>query len=152
MCWEVRCAEGAEPYRLRSTFWRRMTAVILDSGGVTGLLHRPGRLQRLRGDLLWPAHVPAVVLAEVLTGDHRRDFHVNRLLKLCQIWPVTEPLARVAAHMRTKSGRAATLSVTDAIVVALAGEYAKALILTSDPGDLAALAAHSDAEIRFGPM
>ena len=131
-----------------------MTAVILDSGGVTGLLHRPARLERLRDDLLWPAHVPAVVLTEVLTGDHRRDFHVNRLLKLCQVWTVTEPLARVAAHMRMKTGRgrAATISVTDAIVVALAAEYPKALILTSDPGDLAALAAHSDTEIRFAPM
>jgi predicted nucleic acid-binding protein len=128
-----------------------MTAVILDSGGVTGLLHRPARLQRLRDDLLWPAHVPAVVLTEVLTGDHRRDFHANRLLKLCQVWAVTEPLARVAARMRTKTGRAATISVTDAIVVALAAEYPNALILTSDPGDLAALAAHSGTEIRFAP-
>jgi predicted nucleic acid-binding protein len=95
--------------------------------------------------------VPAVVLTEVLTGDHRRDFHMNRLLKLCQIWTVTESLARAAARLRTKTGRAATISVTDAVVVALAAEYPKALILTRDTGDLAALAAHSDAEIRFAP-
>ncbi|HMI34676.1 MAG TPA: PIN domain-containing protein [Propionibacteriaceae bacterium] len=68
-----------------------------------------------------------------------------------QIWNVTEPLARVAALMRTKAGRAATISVTDAIVVALA-EHAQALILTSDPDDLAALAAHCESEIRFAPM
>lgn len=129
-----------------------MTAVILDSGGVTGLLRRPERLRTLRDGRLWPAHVPAVVLTEVLTGDQRRDFHVNRLLKLCQIWNVTEPLARVAARMRTKTGRAATISVTDAIVVAFAAEYARALILTSDPGDLARLAAHCESEIRFAPM
>jgi predicted nucleic acid-binding protein len=129
-----------------------MTAVILDSGGVTGLLRYPGRLQKLRDDLLWPAHVPAVVLTEVLTGDHRRDFHINRLLKLCQIWTVTEPLALVAARLRTKTRQAGTISVTDAIVVALAAEYAKALILTSDPDHLAALAAHSDSEIKFAPM
>ena len=129
-----------------------MTAVILDSGGVTGLLRRPERLQTLSNDRLWPAHVPAVVLTEILTGDHRRDFHVNRLLKLCQIWNVTEPVARVAALMRTKTGRAATISVTDAIVVALAAQHAQALILTSDPDDLAALAAHCESEIRFAPM
>ena len=131
---------------------RHVTAVILDSGGVTGLLRRPERLQTLSDGRLWPAHVPAVVLTEILTGDHRRDFHVNRLLKLCQIWNVTEPLARVAARIRTKTGRAATISVTDAIVVALAAEHAQSLILNSDPGDLAALAAHCESEIRFAPM
>jgi hypothetical protein len=55
----------------------------------------------------------------------------RRLLKLRQIWDVTEPLARVTALMRTKTGRAATRSVTDAIVVALAPEHAQALLLTS---------------------
>jgi hypothetical protein len=55
----------------------------------------------------------------------------RRLLKLRQIWNATEPLARVAALMRTKTGRAATISVTDAIVVALAPDHAQALILTS---------------------
>jgi hypothetical protein len=42
--------------------------------------------------------------------------------------------------------------VTDAIVVALAAEHAQALILTNDPGDLAALAAHCESEIRFALM
>jgi hypothetical protein len=55
----------------------------------------------------------------------------RRLLKLHQIWNVTEPLARVAAPLRTETGRAATIPVTDAIVVALAPEHAQALILTS---------------------
>src|SRR5215207_2226170 len=69
-----------------------------------------------------------------------------------QIWHVTEPLARAAALMRTKTGRAATISVTDAIVVALAAEHAQALLLTSDPDDLAAHATHCESEIRFAPM
>ena len=65
---------------------------------------------------------------------------------------MTEPLARVAARLRTTTGRAATISVTDAIVAALAAEHAQALIFTSDPSDLAALADHCESEIRFAPM
>jgi Post-segregation antitoxin CcdA len=90
---EEEAAEGrawldACPHRPASIWpasWRGMTAVILDSGGITGLLRRPERLQTLSADRLWPAHVPAVVLTEILTGDDRRDFHVDRLLKLWQI-------------------------------------------------------------------
>jgi hypothetical protein len=67
-----------------------------------------------------------------------------------QIW--TEPLARVRSTYAYETGRAATISVTDAIVVALAAEHAQALIVTSDPDDLAALAAHCESEIRFAPM
>jgi len=29
------------------------------------------------------------VLAEALTGDHRRDFHTNHLLRTCQVRSVT---------------------------------------------------------------
>ena len=39
---------------------------------------------------MWPAQVPAVVLTESLTGDHRRDFHLNRLLRACQVRDVDE--------------------------------------------------------------
>jgi hypothetical protein len=53
----------------------------------------------------WPAYVPAVVLAEVLTGDHRRDFETTKLLRLCVIPPVEEPLAGVAGWLRTLTGR-----------------------------------------------
>src|ERR1019366_2506541 len=57
---------------------------------------------RRRG--LWPAQLPAVVLAEALTGDHRRDFHANRLLRACQVRDV----ATAAAGRRRASppGRA----------------------------------------------
>jgi predicted nucleic acid-binding protein len=51
-----------------------------------------------------------------------------------------------------RTGRAATISATDAIVVALAAEYGQALILTSDPDDLAAPAAQCESEIKFAPM
>ena len=58
--------------------------LVLDAGGVSALAGKRARLMELRRRGLWPAQVPAVVLAEALTGDHRRDFHPNRLLRACQ--------------------------------------------------------------------
>jgi len=84
--------------------------------------------------------VPAVVLAEGLTGDHRRDFHANRLLRACQIRDVTEPCAREAARLRTATGRAATICAADAIVAAYASTCPGPVVLTSDPQDLRSLA------------
>ena len=71
--------------------------LVLDSGGVSALAGQRARLHELRRRGLWPAQVPAVVLTEALTGDQRRDFHTNRLLRACQIRVVDEPLAREAA-------------------------------------------------------
>ena len=59
--------------------------LVLDSGGISALAGHRARLAELRRRGLWPAQVPAVALAEALTGDHRRDFHTNRLLRACQI-------------------------------------------------------------------
>jgi hypothetical protein len=53
-------------------------------------------------------------LAEALTGDHRRDFHADRLLRACQIRDVTEPCAREAARLRTATGHAAAISAANA--------------------------------------
>lgn len=121
----------------------RMT-LILDSGGISALAGHRARLAELHRRGLWPPHVPAVVLAEALTGDHRRDFHENQLLRMCQIRQVTEQLGRDAAALRTRTGRAATISATDAVVVAYATGCAEPIVLTSDPEDLSALAEHSD--------
>jgi predicted nucleic acid-binding protein len=117
--------------------------LILDAGGVSGLAGRRARLLELRRRGHWPAQVPAVVLAEALTGDHRRDFQANRLLRACQVRDVTEPHAREGARLRTATGRAGTISAVDAVVVAFAGGCADPVVLTSDPADLGALAAHS---------
>ncbi|MGH8908215.1 MAG: hypothetical protein ACRD0K_17325 [Egibacteraceae bacterium] len=86
--------------------------------------------------------VPSVVLTEALTGDHRRDFHCNRLLKLCDVRSVDEILARHAALLRTAAARHG-ISATDAIVVASADRPGGAVVLTSDPFDLRALATHA---------
>lgn len=84
-----------------------------------------------------------MVLAEALTGDHRRDFHTSRLLRTCQVRGVDEGLAREAARLRTFTGRAGTISAVDAVVAALAGRSADSVVLTTDPTDLRALAEHA---------
>lgn len=123
--------------------------LILDSGGVSALAGQRARLAELRRRGLWPAQVPAVVLTEVLTGDHRRDFHENQLLRMCQIREVNEQLARDAALLRTRSGRATTITATDAIVAALAVGLPDPIVLTSDPDDLAALIAEHPTSVTI---
>jgi len=90
-----------------------------------------------------------VVLAESLTGDHRRDFHINRLLRVCQIRDVNELQAREAARLRGATGRPSKISGTDAIVAAFASFCAAPVVLTSDPRDLSALAAHTTRPITI---
>jgi predicted nucleic acid-binding protein len=87
-------------------------------------------------------------LAETLTGDPRRDFQVNRLLQACQLRSVDELQAREAARLRTLTGRASTISASDAIVAAFAGSHADPVVLTGKPRDLAALAEHTAHPIR----
>lgn len=110
--------------------------LVLDSGGVTALAGQRARLAELRQRGFWPPLVPTVVLVEVLTGDHRRDFHENHLLRMCQIRSVDEQTARDAARMRTATGRADDISATDAIVAEYAVSLGDSLVLTSDPTDL----------------
>jgi predicted nucleic acid-binding protein len=114
--------------------------LVLDSGGVSALAGRRARMRAFRERGQWPPVVPAAVLVESLTGDARRDFHVNRLLSVCSVRDVDEALARRAATLRTDTGRAGAIAVTDAIVVALAERVGGATVLTSDPDDIADLA------------
>ena len=114
--------------------------LVLDAGGLTALAHQRARLEELRRRGLWPAQVPSVVLTEALTGDHRRDFHTNGLLRACQVRAVDEPQGRAGARLRGATGRAATISAVDAVVAALAEARAGAVVLTTDPSDLRALA------------
>ena len=113
--------------------------LILDSGGLSALAGQRARLAELRRRGQWPPQIPSVVLTEALTGDHRRDFHENRLISLCQVRDVTEVLAREGARLRTFTGRADTISATDAIIAAMATTYPYPVVLTSDPDDIAAL-------------
>lgn len=126
--------------------------IILDSGGVGALASQRARLAALRDRGVWPARVPAVVLTESLTGDHRRDFRTNRLLRLCDVHNVSEDLARAAARLRTLTGRAATIAATDAIVAAFAAQVEQPIIMTSDSEDLRALVQSSDRTIAVAQV
>jgi predicted nucleic acid-binding protein len=121
--------------------------LILDSGGLSALAGNRARLAELRRRDLWPPHVPAVVLAEALTGDARRDFHENHVLRLSLVRDVTDEQARLAAAMRTRTRRAGTISAVDALVAAYASRQPGPVVLTSDPKDLAVLAQQSDVVI-----
>jgi len=124
--------------------------LVLDSGGLSMLVGNRARLEELRRRGEWPALVPAVVLAEALTGNHRRDFHENRLLRACDIHTIDESISRSAAALRTAVGGARPPSAVDAIVVAVADHVGGAAVLTGDLRDLRALARHAAHEIRVG--
>lgn len=118
--------------------------LVLDSGAVTRLAERSRQsaalILALRSEGLWPPSVPSVVLVECLQGHAARDALANRLLKTCDvIEQVDEPLARRAAQLRRLARKG---SAVDALVVAIAEPGGT--VLTSDPRDLEALAAHSN--------
>jgi predicted nucleic acid-binding protein len=118
--------------------------LVLDSGGVTRLSERSraalALILALREQGLWPPAVPSVVLVECLQGHAGRDANQNRFLKTCDILrAIPESLARRAALLRRLAGRG---SAVDALVVASAEPGGT--VLTSDPGDLGALASHAE--------
>lgn len=78
--------------------------------------------------------VPSPVLAQVWRGGGRQ-VTIGRLLTACVIEPTSERTARNAGVIL---GRARASDAVDAIVVATALAY-DALIVSSDPGDMALL-------------
>jgi predicted nucleic acid-binding protein len=126
--------------------------IVLDSGGLSMLAANRARLAELRRRDEWPAVVPAVVLTEALTGDHRRDFHENRLLRTCDVRPVDELLAREAAALRFKAATGSRPSAADALVAAVADVLGGATVLTGDVGDLKALARHTIHDVVISPV
>lgn len=123
--------------------------LVLDAHGITRLAADRARLEELRRRGEWPALIASVTLAEALTGDHRRDYPENRLLRTCDIRPVDEELARRAARLRASVAGRRVPSAADAIVVALADEAGGAIVLSSDPGDLRALARHTTNDVKI---
>jgi len=118
--------------------------LVLDSGAVTKLARRDRQtaaiISVLRRDGLWPPAVPSVVVVESVTGRPGRDANTNRLLKTCDIiTELPERTARRAARLRFRTKRG---SAVDALVIAFAEPSGR--VLTGDPGDLRALAAHAD--------
>ena len=117
--------------------------LVLDSGAVSHLAERSrpalAMIVALREEGIWPPTVPSVVLVECLRGHAGRDANENRFLKICVIADaVPESVARRAALLRRMARRG---SAVDALVVAFAEPGGT--VLTSDPDDLEALAAHA---------
>jgi hypothetical protein len=121
-----------------------VTQLVLDSGGVSRLARRSQDAAALimvfARQGIWPPVVPSVVLVECLTGKPRHDAVTNRFLKVCDITEeLPEHLGRRAGVLRASARRG---SAVDALVVAMAEPGGS--VLTSDLGDLRALAAHAD--------
>lgn len=113
--------------------------VVCDSRGVTMLAHDHALL-RAWLDEGADITVPAAVLAECSTGT-ARDARIRRLLNGVDIIDIDADhgLAAGALRHRARAG-----SGVDALVVAVADRFdAPVHVLTSDPGDLEALAAHA---------
>jgi predicted nucleic acid-binding protein len=126
--------------------------LILDSGGVSALAINSAKLREIKSRDYWPPMIPADVLVESLTGDHRRDFHTNRLLNQCVIRPVTEAVARHAAVLRYATRRYGGISAVDAIVAAIADHAGGGVVLTSDPRDLGELVKHTVHAVRVAAV
>jgi predicted nucleic acid-binding protein len=90
--------------------------------------------------------VPAPVVVQVFRGP--RSAVVARLLRACVVEPLDEARARRAGVL---CGDCGSSDVTDAVVVASAA-LRRDDILTSDPEDLAALAAFVEGVGRIVPL
>lgn len=130
---------------------------LLDSGAVSHLAANPNeaRVWLRQIGVLYDepsVFVPVPVISECKTGDPRRDAPVDRLFSMIAppgkpagyLLDLTRSHAERAAVLRTRAisgapSRKATVSVTDAHIVAMAEErsYLNAVtILTTDPDDL----------------
>lgn len=89
------------------------------------------------GLLVW---VPAVVLAETVTGDPGRDAAVNRVVKRLRVAEVDEQVGRLAGRLRYESGL--TAATVDALVVATAAVHGAGRVASVDP-NVVTLADHA---------
>ncbi|MGH3587875.1 MAG: PIN domain-containing protein [Pseudonocardia sp.] len=120
--------------------------VILDSGAVIGWSRGDERVRALLREAI--AHnlelrVPVVVLGETLRGN-ARDAPVNRVLKATGTTATPATTGRRAGSLL---GRTGGRNTADALVAAEALDARGSIVLTSDPDDLSALLADTDASI-----
>lgn len=119
-------------------------SVVLDSQGLWAVVRNDSEDARAvlaaSSQAGVPVLVSAAVLAETLYGDER-DARANQVLKKIEIAPVTDPIARSAARLKRLAGMTGVPATVDALVVATAEAAGGGVILTSDPGDIRALAA-----------
>lgn len=125
---------------------------LLDSGALTALAEGDRRLEHILEKAVdddVEVVVPTIVIAESTTGG-RRDAKVHRILRECEVLDLTESIARDAARLRTALRGA---GIADAIIIATADRELGTTVITSDPGDLEALAviANRSAVVSFLP-
>lgn len=123
-----------------------LTGIVLDSGALDDLLD-----EEVRADLIAAARaeeiqlvVPLVVVTEFLLGHPKDQVRADRVLGLVDQIEATTQIARRAAWLLGRAGRALTQkpSVADGMVAAF-GEIHGA-VATHDAADLRALAAAGD--------
>lgn len=125
--------------------------VILDSGGVLAYLSGQPfarRLYLLAQQSNHPVILPTAVYAQVERRQSPHSpvrHHVNALLNLCTPAPLSMTLARQVGILLGLSG---TSDIVDAVVVVEALRYERAIILTSDSGDLRHLLSFSSDQYR----
>lgn len=88
-----------------------------------------------------PVYVPSIVIGQVWR-DARRHVVLSRFLAGCHIQPIGLDIAKAAGLL---CGRTRTTDVVDASVVVIA-TVLRAIVWTSDPHDLKALADESGAK------
>jgi predicted nucleic acid-binding protein len=89
-------------------------------------------------------HVPAIVVGQAWR-DGRRQVRLGQVLSGCRVDPVAVATAKAAGVL---CGKAKTSDVVDAVVVVMALAL-RAIVWTSDPRDIAALADRSGAKPRL---
>lgn len=115
----------------------RSRRLILDAGGILALSRGDGdaraALERARREG-YVVVIPTPVLAQVHRGGRDRA-RVDRIInKVDALLPTSDRVARFAGELQAKSG---TSDAVDAIVAAEALLVVPALVMMSDPGDLA---------------
>lgn len=128
-----------------------MAGVVYDTGAL---------LAAERGDpTVWGLHrrtlsstpvlpvVPVVVLAQAWRGGPQA--RISRLLRGCDVQPDTDRLGRAAGAACAAAG---TSDVVDALVVVTALALGRALVVTSDPEDLARIADALRADLDLYPV
>lgn len=88
-----------------------------------------------------PIYIPSVVVGQVWR-DTRRQALLSRFLAGCHVPPIDVDLAKAAGVL---CGKARTADVVDATVIVMAATL-RAIVWTSDPHDLKALADESGAK------
>lgn len=91
-----------------------------------------------------PVLVPTVVLAQVWR-DRASQHGLKKLCRACHMLGFSESMARRVGSLLRVSG---TSDIVDAAVVLTAIEH-NAIVLTSDPQDIGALAEAAQAEVRL---